>query len=216
MINILLVDDHQVVRQGIQSLLELDSSLKVVGETGNQDELFTLLAEKNNVQVVVMDISMPDVDGIALTRTLKDRYPQLLIVVLSMMDQLTYVIQSFDAGASAFLIKNISKEELLFAVKHVAQGQQYICAEISNRLCMQFIKTVQKPLPDKALAFQINNKEMEVLALTANGYTNQEIAEQLFTSKRTIEGYRQSLMEKTGVRNSSALIKFAFQNGLLA
>lgn len=215
MINIILVDDHYIVRQGVRTLLEIEPDLTIIGETDRQSELIQLLESDQPIDVIIMDITMPGVDGITLTTTIKNAYPQLYIIILSMMDHEKYVTEAFEAGADAYLVKNISRDELLFAIKHVAEGNRYICAEISMKLLSQATNTYKQPLAVEALDLHINSREMEVLVLTADGFTNQEIAERLFTSKRTVEGYRQSLIEKTGVRNSAALVKFAFQNGLL-
>ncbi|MFC6101468.1 response regulator transcription factor [Olivibacter domesticus] len=215
MINIILVDDHYIVRQGVRTLLETESDLTIIGETDQQSELIQLLESDQPIDVIMMDITMPGVDGITLTTAIKSARPQLHIIILSMMDHVKYVTQAFEAGADAYLVKNVSRDELLFAIKHVAEGNQYICSEISMKLLSQATNTYKQPLAVEVLDLHINNREMEVLALTADGFTNQEIAERLFTSKRTVEGYRQSLIEKTGVRNSAALVKFAFQNGLL-
>ena len=214
MIKIILVDDHHIVRQGIRTLLEIETDMTVIGETDEQDELVNLL--KNNLaDVIIIDINMPNIDGITLTKTVKQLYPNIYVIVLSMMDHEKYVAQAFKAGANAFLIKNVSRDELLFGIRFVAQGEYYICSEISMKILHQAMKVISVQAPTKVSELQINNREMEVLGLTADGFTNQEIAERLFTSKRTVEGYRQSLIEKTGVRNTAALIKYAFQNGLL-
>jgi len=212
MINIILVDDHHIVRQGIKSLLELETDMTVIGETDEQAEMLNLL-QNNEVDIIVLDINMPGTDGITLTKIIKQRYPSTRVIVLSMMDHEKYVTQAFDAGANAFLIKNVSRDELLFAIRFVNQDEYYICSEIGIKLLKQVMKTI--PTVSAQSDVQMSTRELEVLSLTADGYTNQEIAERLFTSKRTVEGYRQSLIEKTGVRNTAALIKYAFQHGLL-
>jgi len=215
MIKIILVDDHHIVRQGIRTLLELEHDITVIGETDQQEKLINFLETDKIADVVIVDINMPDVDGITLTKTIKQLHPGVRVIVLSMMDHEKYVAQAFKAGVNAFMIKNVSREELLFAIRFVAQGEYYICAEISMKLLHQAMKIIPLQTPVEITELQISNREMEVLTLTADGFTNQEIAERLFTSKRTVEGYRQSLLEKTGVRNTAALIKYAFQNGLL-
>lgn len=216
MINIILVDDHHIVRQGIRTLLEMETDITVIGETDQQEELLLLLEKKQPVDVIILDINMPKTDGITLTKRIKELHPQAQIIILSMMDHEKYVAQAMEAGANAYLIKNVSRDELLFAIRHTANGEYYICSEISMRLLKQAIKVSKKTLNNEATSLQLNDREMEVLALTAEGFTNQEIAEQLFTSKRTIEGYRQNLLEKTNVNNTAALIRFAFQKGLLS
>ncbi|MEH6307758.1 response regulator transcription factor [Olivibacter sp. CPCC 100613] len=212
MINIILVDDHHIVRQGITSLLELESDLTVIGETDEQTEMNKLLQD-NPIDIVMLDINMPGTDGITLTKDIKRQFPATKVIILTMMDHEKYVAQAFEAGANAYLIKNVSRDELLFAIRFVTQDEQYICSEITMKLLKQAIKTL--PVSATAHDLNINAREMEVLALTADGFTNQEIAERLYTSKRTVEGHRQSLIEKTGVRNTAALIKYAFQTGLL-
>ncbi|GAA4792848.1 response regulator transcription factor [Olivibacter ginsenosidimutans] len=215
MINIILVDDHHIVRQGIRTLLEIETDITVIGETDQQEELVHFIETGKVADVIIIDINMPAIDGITLTESIKKSYPSIHIIVLSMMDHEKYVAQAFKAGANAFLIKNVSRDELLFSIRFVAQGEYYICSEISMKLLHQAMKVIPLQAPVKIEELQINNREMEVLALTADGFTNQEIAERLFTSKRTVEGYRQSLLEKTGARNTAALIKYAFRNELL-
>lgn len=151
MINIILVDDHHIVRQGIRTLIEIEPDIKVVGETDRQSDIINLLDSRQTVDAIIMDINMPNINGILLTKTIKQAYPAIHILVLSMMDHEKYVIQAFEAGATAYLIKNVSRDELLFAIRFATQGERYVCTEISMKLLQQAMKVPLHPQPMKKL-----------------------------------------------------------------
>ena len=214
MINVLLAEDHNIVRNGIKSLLDNEANIRVIGEAANGQEAILLLKQQSNVNLVVADLNMPGMSGNDLISHLRANHPNLKIVILSMSDHEKYVSEAFNAGADGYLLKNVSKDELIFALKHVMAGGQYICSELSVRM---FVKTsnYNSAREDVEGFTDFTKRELEVLKLIAEGFTNSEIADKLFTSRRTIEGHRQSLIEKTGVSNSAALIVHAFRNGII-
>ena len=219
MIRIILVEDHLVVRNGIKLLLDTQENIQVIAEVNNGKEVFSYLEEKIIPDIIITDINMPGMDGIELTEKLTEQYPHVKVIVLSMLDNHQHVAQAFEKGAKGYLVKNVSYDELLFAIRHVFNGGRYLCEELAMLLLERVI--AQSSMfgvfeKDKLLdEIDLSERELEVLQLISDGYTNVEIADKLFLSKRTVEGHRQNLIEKTKVRNSASLIKYAVANGLV-
>ena len=212
-INILLTEDHNIVRNGIRSLLEKIPEFKVVGEASNGAEAIKFLSGNNKVDIVLADMNMPQMGGVELIKQLKKIQPDVRAIVLSMLDHEKYVYQAFTAGACGYLIKNVSADEMIFAIKHVYRGSKYLYSDLSFTLLDRLIYA---PEIAGIEALDLSKRELEVLDLIAEGLTNTEISEKLFTSKRTVEGHRLSLMNKTNSKNSAALIKFAVTNGIIS
>ncbi|MDB5006858.1 MAG: Response regulator receiver protein [Mucilaginibacter sp.] len=213
-IKILLAEDHNIVRNGIRSLLEKEPGLEVSGEAANGREALAILASGVETNIVLADMNMPEISGIELIEQLKENYPQINVIVLSMLDHEKYVYQAFIAGARGYLLKNVSADEMVFAIKHIDTGGKYLCSELAFTLLEKSIYAPEAPLNEQS-DIDLSKREVEVLDLIAEGLTNTEIAEKLFTSKRTVEGHRLSLMNKTSSRNTAALIKFAIVNGII-
>ncbi len=196
-------------------LLEAEKDLQVVFESDNPVDLQQFMSRGISVDIAILDVNLPEMDGIELAKDLHKKYPETKFVMLSMMDNIKYVVSSFNAGAKAFLIKNISHDEMLFALRHVYRGEPYLCTEISMALLKDEVRNMDKRRLTPVNDLDLSERELQVINLIADGFTNQEIAERLYTSKRTVEGYRQQLLEKTGARNSAALVKYACQNHIL-
>lgn len=216
MINITLVEDHNIVRNGIKELLSKEPDMNVVAEAHSGDEVLQLLKEGLQTDLIVTDVNMPGMDGLKLVQTISENYPDIYLTVLSMYDQPEYINQAFKNGADGYILKNARPDELVFAIRHVGVHQKrYICSELAITMLDRQLQASEIIMPENA-EFDFTKKEIEILTLVSEGYTNQEIAERLYTSKRTIEGHRQNLIDKTGVRNSSALIRYALLNGLIS
>jgi DNA-binding NarL/FixJ family response regulator len=215
MLNIVLAEDHKIVRNGIRVLLEADKEIIVAGEAVNGREVIDLVNTGLKPDIVLADINMPELDGIALTRELKILSPETKVVILSMLDNEKYVTQAFAEGAYGYLLKNVSADELIFSLKHVHTGGKYLCAELSIRLLDRLLHLPGIPQDMMDPPVDFSAREIEILGLIAEGLTNSDMSERLFISKRTIEGHRQSLIEKTGSRNTAALIRFAVLNGIV-
>jgi len=214
LISVLLAEDHNIVRNGIKSLLDSESNISVVGEAANGKEAIRILEDNTPINLAIVDLNMPGMGGSELIQYLSSNFKALKILVLSMSDHEKYVSESFNAGAHGYLLKNVSRDELVFAVKHLMADGQYICSELSLRMLSKLANHEVAQTEIDGFA-DFTKRELEVLKLIAEGYTNNEIAEKLFTSRRTVEGHRQSLIEKTGVSNSAALIMHAFRNGII-
>ncbi|MCB2376443.1 response regulator transcription factor [Hymenobacter sp. BT635] len=214
MIRIILTDDHAIIRDGIRSLLREEPDLEVVGEAGNGEELLAMLPT-TPADVVLLDLNMPGMDGFATLDALREQYPQLRVLVLSMLDHERYVAQALDAGALGYTLKNTGRSELIYALNTVAAGQPFLCTAIGIGLLRKFQSPEQAGTEATRGGSTLSKRELEVLQLIAEGLTNAEIADKLFTSKRTIETHRQNIIEKTQAKNTAALIKFAVSSGLL-
>ncbi|TLM90546.1 response regulator [Hymenobacter jeollabukensis] len=212
MIRLLLVDDHTIIRDGIQALLADVPDFQVVGQARNGRELLDMLPA-TPADVVLMDLNMPGVSGFEAVPLLREQFPQVRVLILSMLDHEKYVQQVLEAGALGYVLKNASKEEIVHAIRTVAAGKPFLCTEIGLNLLSKLVQGHAAPAAKKPS--DLSNRETEVLKLIAEGLTNAEIADKLFTSKRTIETHRQNIIEKTQAKNTAALIKFAMENGLL-
>ncbi|MGJ1403889.1 response regulator [Sphingobacterium siyangense] len=217
MIKILLVEDHMVVRNGIKLLLESQEGFEVVGEASNGKEALDFLSANPVPDIVLTDISMDEMDGMELLQVLNKQYASIKVVILSMLNQINYVIEAFESGLAGYLVKNVGYNELLFGLNHIANGGRYMSEEIAMILLDQ-VRSGQNyaQIPGELQTdFDISERELEVLKLIAEGYTNVEIADKIFLSKRTVEGHRQNLIDKAGVKNTAHLVKFAFERGIL-
>lgn len=215
MIRIILAEDHNIVRNGIRNLLEKEKDLKIVGEALNGQEVINLFEQGTTADIILADINMPVMTGIEMSQKIKDNQWSTKIIILSMLDHERYVVQAFNAGVHGYLLKNISADELVFAIRHIHIDGRYICSELSLRFVDRLIQQPDRIQHELKTGVKYSTREIEVLMLVANGLTNQEIANRLFTSKRTIENYRQALIEKTGTKNAASLIRYAIQHKLI-
>ncbi|WP_343534337.1 response regulator transcription factor [Pedobacter sp.] len=216
-INILLADDHHLVRDGIKSLLLKYSDFNVVGESGNGAEAMEIIRDSEEpIDLVLADINMPEMNGLDLCKQISDLYPKTRVIMLSMLDHEKYVSQALQVGAKGYLLKSVNEEELIFSIKQVMSNSFYICSELAYQLLSKSLMGVRiGTKPNHQVKIDFSNREVEILELIADGYTNLEIAEKLFTSKRTVEGHRLQMISKTGVRNTASLIKYCLIHGIL-
>ncbi len=206
-INILLVDDHQVVREGLRRMLEIEADLKVVGEAADARELFTQM-ELFSPSIVLMDIKMQGVDGIELTRQLKQKHPSCNVIMLTLYDE--YLTQAIEAGAVGYLLKDIKREELVRAIRAVYQGRSSLDLSLS-RDCLAELAA---PAEGKK-QFSLSERELTILRLIAGGVTTEEIASQLFLSPASVKRSVALIFGKLGVRNRSEAVSEAFKRRLI-
>ena len=216
MTRIILADDHTILRDGIRALLSAEADLEVVGEASNGAEVLAIL-EHTPADVVLMDVQMPVLDGFATVPELRRRFPEVHVLVLTMLDHENYVARMLEAGALGYVLKNAAISEITHAIRTVAASNPFLCTEIGLNMLYKAVAQSASQAPEEggASGADLTAREMEVLALVADGLTNTEIAERLFTSKRTVETHRQNIMDKTQTRNTAALIKLAARQGLL-
>ena len=214
-INIILADDHLIVRGGVKSMLEKEKAFQITGEADNGMEVLQLLENDIKADIILVDMNMPVMGGIELTERLRTAYPNIKVIILSALDTEKYVIKAFKSGACGYLLKSVSTAELIFSIHHTYEFEQYICAELSKRFLNRLL-TIPDPITNENIQdIEFSTMDVEILSLISEGYTNQEVADKLFTSKRTIENHRQQLIDKTGSRNTIALIRFAMLNGVI-
>ncbi len=212
MIKILLAEDHEILRDGLKSLLKDEPGLSVVEEAKNGKEAIEKIAS-TEIDVAILDINMPIMNGLETAQYLNLHHKNVKVLVLSMLDHDKYLSQMFEAGATGYLLKSTCKEELIYAIKKVAKGGTYVCSEMTLNI-LDKPKQEFDTLPGNS-SVPLSKRELEVLQQIAEGLTNNEIAVKLFTSRRTVETHRMNLIEKTKSKNTAALIKFAILNGYI-
>lgn len=210
-INILIVDDHQMVVDGIKSMLSNESQYQVVAEANNGQEAFELIAANpNNYQVLLTDISMPLLTGPQLCKMIKAEFPHIQVLILSMYTNPAAVKESIMAEADGYILKNAGRPELLQALYRINNGGTYFSQDIVPIIYGQYNK---QKIQDKLLA-QLTAREKEVLSLIVKEFTSEEIAEKLFISKKTVDNHRQNILEKTKSKSTVGLVKFAIKSGI--
>lgn len=220
-IRVLLADDHDILRQGLKMLLSLQMEIEVVGEARTGRETIEL-ALKLRPQVVVLDISMPDIDGLEACRRMRASVPDISVLILTMHESEEYFFQALRAGAAGYLVKKAAPSDLHMAILSVAQGGAFLYPGLAKALIRAYTTAPLAPLPapgnDEPLAAELrvlSPRELEVLKLVAEGHTNQEIADQLVLSIKTVQAHRANVMEKLGLENITQLVRFAIRYGLL-
>jgi len=208
-IRIVLADDHAVVRAGIRLLLEREEDIEPVGEAASGREAI-FEARSLKPDVILMDVVMPDGNGLEVIPTLLRERPETKILVLSMQDDPRYVREAFAAGASGYVLKEAADVEVVAAVREVAGGGRYVHPELGARLIAADADAVRKAEEDP-----LSDREREVLRLLALGHTNQEIAKQLFISVRTAETHRAHIMQKLRLSSRAELVRYALEQGVL-
>lgn len=206
-IKILIADDHQIVREGIKNMLAEIQDFTVVGEAENGKEAIEKIKELSP-DVVVMDVSMPVMTGIEAIKIIKEKFPRVKTLVLTIHVEVGYIEQIFKSGATGCLHKNAGKSEFELAIRAVARGENYF-SHIMSRIL------VQERFFDKTNTNPLTIREQEILKWIAEEFSNQEIADKLFISVRTVETHRKNMMRKLNVNNSISLIKYAMQQGII-
>ncbi len=215
-ITVLLADDHTVLRQGIRALLETQPDMTVVGEAANGREAVEQ-ARRLCPAVILMDISMPLLNGLEATRQIKKELPACQVVVLTMHENEEYLVNILQAGATGYVLKQAADCELIEAVRTASRGDTYLYPRIARLLVTDYLRRVEAGTPDErdAAYDTLTHREREILKLIAQGHTNKEIAELLVLSVKTVENHRYSLMNKLNAHDRGELIKYAIRVGLI-
>ena len=214
-IKIVLVDDHKIVRDGLKHLLMNLQDIEVIAEAANENELFKLL-HKIKPDILLMDVTMPKMSGIAITQKICHDYSQIKVIMLSANYDDKFVYDSFNAGALGYLPKNIQFEELVEAIKSVYEGKEYIAKSIvdmvlKNYINRSFLSSEKNYSNDK----ELSKREVQVLELFAEGYSYKEIAEQLYISVHTVESHKKNILEKLELNSIIDLVKYAVKNEII-
>ncbi len=211
-ISILLADDHPIVRHGLRALLEAEPDFRIVDEVDDGLDAVEQV-ERLKPDVLVLDLMMPGLNGLEVTRQVGRRSPGTRVVVLSMYANEAYVLEALRNGATGYVLKKSSPDELVQAVREVVAGQSFLSRSLSQRAIEAYKQKAQEVPPDRY--DRLTNREREVLHLAAEGYSNADIATRLSISPRTVEMHRGNMMRKLGLSAQADLIRYAFQRGIL-
>lgn len=215
MIKVMLVDDHQIVRDGIRLLIESMENIEVIDEAGSARDIITLLKTKTP-DMAIIDISLPEMSGIELTAYLTEHHPNIRKLILSMYTSEDFIFNAIKAGAAGYLPKNTTKKELNTAIIEVMAGGEYFSESISNTILKSYIKKAQTDeVPEEKDLESLSGREQEVLKLFSEGRSNKEIADSLFISIRTVESHKNHIMQKLELKSTVDLIKFAIRKGII-
>jgi two-component system, NarL family, response regulator NreC len=210
---ILLADDHAVLRAGLRVLLNSETDMTVIGEAGTGLETLQQIKEKRP-DVVVLDLMMPEIKGLDIIEDITKTYPDTRILVLTMHSDTQYVRHVIRSGAVGYVLKSGADTELIKAIREVASGNSYLTPEATKVLLDDYRGQADLPEKNRGLSV-LSDREHEVLVMTALGYSSREIGELLFISPKTVDTYRQRLMEKLQLENRAELVQFALEHGLL-
>jgi len=212
-LRILIVDDHTIVRSGIRLLLETEPGIVVVGEAVNGKQAL-ILAEDLQPNIILMDIAMPEMDGLEATRQIKERFPEINIVILTMHRSDEYFFELLKAGASGYILKTADTDELIQAVHTTSRGDVFLHPTMAKKLLGAYLSQSESN-KDQTTDNLLSSREKEILLLLAQGYSNKEIAEKLVVSPSTVNTHRGNLMTKLGLNTRRELILYARQRGLI-
>ncbi len=207
MIKVLITDDHPVVRQGLKNVLEACPDIKVTGEAGQGSELLEKVIH-NDYDVILLDISLPGRNGLDLLKEIKSINQSIAVLMLSIYPEEHYALRTLKLGASGYLMKSIAPDELITAVKRVAQGKKYITSTLAETLAFNINN-------EKPLYKTLSNREIEIMCLLAEGKSPSEIAEKLSLSVKTISTYRKRILIKMNIKTTSEIIRYAIKAGLV-
>jgi two-component system response regulator NreC len=211
---VLLVDDHEIVRAGLRSLLERHQDVKIVGEAGSGTEAVELAAELKP-DVVLMDVSMRDMDGVEATRRIKKRAPDVNVLALTVHEEEAYFFEMLSAGASGYVPKRASPQVLLTAIALVAEGEVFLHPTVAGALVQEYLQEGRSGARERVYD-GLTPRQREVLTLIAEGLSNQEIARRLDISVRTVERHRENIMKRLNLHSRVELVKYALRKGLIA
>lgn len=218
-VRVLLVDDQSLFREGLRTLLSVQEGIEVVGEAGNGREAVAAVAE-HRPQVVLMDVRMPVLDGVAATRVLQEKHPQVRVIMLTTFDDDEYVFEGLRAGAAGYLLKDVPSKQLVEAIHAAARGESFLEPSVAAKVVAEFTRLSGGPAgrstrANQALVEPLSERELEVLALIATGASNREIADQLFIAEGTVKNHVTSILGKLDVRDRTQAALKAREAGII-
>jgi len=213
-IQVLIVDDHQLMIEGLKPLLEDEEDIGQVSGANSMEEALQFL-DSNQIEVILMDVNMPDISGIAATKQIKAQYPNIKIIALTMHEDIAIITKMIKAGASGYILKRTNMVEVVEAIKIVRNNGRYISKNIQNILMDNMMSPTEELFNEEAQKPVLSEREREVLDLLAKEFKNDEIAEKLFISERTVEAHRRNIFIKTKTKSVIGLMKYAIKNDLI-
>jgi two-component system response regulator NreC len=212
-VRLLIADDHMIFRQGIKKLLDEEPDLQIVGEAADGREVVKKATELKP-DVILMDIAMANLNGLEATKQIKKVLPESKIIMLTMHKNEEYVLQSFQAGASGYILKEGAVEELVSAIRSIHADKSFLSPTVSKTLVDAYLRKMETGKTETPFDL-LTDREREVLQLIAEGFTNREVAKQLFISVKTVEAHRAHIMQKLNIHDIAKLVKYAIQKGLV-
>ncbi|MFP4088679.1 MAG: response regulator [Cyclobacteriaceae bacterium] len=214
-INVLLVDDHQIIRDGIKLMLQDSDFITITEEASSVDEALDVLSKRSDISMVISDISLPEQDGLELLKKVKKKYENINFLILSMFIEEHYALQAIDYGADGYLPKDVSVNTLINAIKTIHEGDIYYDKKISDLVIKAFINKNLRRYGLGESSRALTKREKEILALVIDGVSNSVIAEKLDISVRTVENHRANILRKVGVKNTAELVRYTLQHDVL-
>lgn len=211
-IRVFLVDDHMVVREGLKTLITAQADMSVIGESGDGTDAWQQI-QHSRPDVVIMDISMPTMNGMQLTERLKQTCPEVKVLVLSVHDDTSYLRQMLAVGASGYILKHTAADALIQAIRIVATGGLYLEPSLAEHVVSRYVR--RPAATTELLGTELSEREREVVLRVVQGYSNKDIATQLSLSVKTVETYRARALEKLGLTSRAALVRYALERGWL-
>lgn len=212
MLKLMLVDDHDVVRTGLGTVLALEDDLEVVCEAGSGEESLARL-ESNSVDVVLMDVMMPGMGGVAACREIRDRFPQVRVLMLTSSSDDEAVLSSLVAGASGYLLKNVRREDLVRAIRLVSEGHQMLDPAVTDKVTRKLVEMVTNPPSNDD--GPLSEREIDIVRLVARGFTNRQIAEELVIAEKTARNHISRILDKLNLSRRSEAAAWAVQQGFV-
>lgn len=217
-IKIILADDHNIVRAGIKAILEKMSNIKIVAEASNGKQVLNIIKEIEP-DIVLLDIAMPELNGLEVTQQISKNYPNIKVIILSMYKSEEYVLQALKFGASGYLLKDSAVDELLIAINAVVKGDKYLSPFVSKSVIENLLVKSSDKIDIKKSDYLLNKltpRQREIFQLIAEGYTSKEIAYKLKISPKTVEAHRKQLMTRLGIYDIAGLVKYAIKLGIIS
>ena len=212
---LIVADDHQIFLDGLCSLLESEESFEIIGKALNGKEVLKIL-DQQEADVAILDINMPEMDGLETTKAIHEKWPDMKVLILTMHREKDYITSILEAGATGYLLKTTGQSELIDAIKRVAQGSTYYGTDVIATIMDSFNpQKAPPPTTTAATDVPLTKRELELIQLISEEYTMTEIAEKLFISENTVKSHRKNILHKLNLRNTAGLIKFAVQHGLV-
>jgi len=211
-VKIILAEDHTILRAGLRALLASREDFEVIGEAGDGREAVRIV-DKHVPDLLIIDLSMPKLNGMEAIKEIKGRHPQVKIIVLTVHKSDEYIVASLDAGANGYILKDASHNELVLAIEYVMDGKVFLSPSISDKVMNAYLEQKKGNKPKSVLDL-LTSREIEILKLIAEGHKNKDIADHLCISSKTVEKHRSNLMEKLDIRNTAALTAYAIEKGI--
>jgi two-component system response regulator NreC len=212
-IKVVIADDHAIVREGVRMILAKEKDIEVVGEAADGQQALEFV-ETHKPTVVIMDISMPGMGGIEATQKLKERHPKVAVLALTMHEDESYVFQLLRAGASGYVLKRAAAQDLVQAVRAAANGEAFLYPSVARKVVADYLKRVEAG-EERTRYDGLTDREKEILTHIAQGLANQQIAEKLFISIKTVQTHRAHILEKLGLHDRTELVRYAIRKGLI-